>query len=276
MVMIRTLAAADVPFGHLPPPFHLLLFSTDSTMVQQADAAGIDGIIVDWEDRGKDVRQAGADTEINHDTRADLKRVRAISRAPIICRVNATCESTAEEIEAAIACGATEVLLPMVRAASEVDAVIELVGGRCGVGILVETVAAVERARDFGQLPLARVYVGLNDLAIERRSASIFEAITDGTVDRLREIFSVPFGFGGLTLPDRGHPVPCRLLIDEMVGLRCQFSFLRRSFHRDIRGRAVSEGLRLIREALADAHSRLGSQVAHDHDVLKAVVMARV
>ena len=120
------------------------------------------------------------------------------------------------------------------------------------------------------------MYVGLNDLAIERRSASIFEAITDGTVDRLREIFSVPFGFGGLTLPDRGHPVPCRLLINEMVRLNCHFSFLRRSFHRDIRGRPVSEGLRLIREALADAHSRLGGQVFRDHDMLKAVVMARV
>ena len=98
---------------------------------------------------------------------------------------------------------------------------IEAVGGRCGVGVLVETVAAVEAVEELALLPLSRVYVGLNDLSIDRGTASLFDAIADGTVERVVSAFDVPFGFGGLTEPELGDPVPCRLLIAEMARLRC-------------------------------------------------------
>jgi hypothetical protein len=246
--------------------FDLFLFSTDPALIREAVAAGVDGIIVDWEERGKPERQASADTEINHDTPEDLRRVRQATSARVICRINGVCETTEDEIETAIGEGADEILLPMVRAAREVEAVLELVDDRCDVGILTETEAAVRRIESFAGLPLSRVYVGLNDLSIERGAANIFTAVADGTVARVRSRVTVPFGFGGLTLPEGGRPIPCRLLMSEMTRLHCQFSFLRRSFRRDSRGRPLADVVGTIRAALAESRQR--SLVAVEYDRL--------
>jgi len=68
--------------------FELLLFSTDPAFIEEAVAAGVDGIVVDWEVAGKRRRQAGADTEINADTVEDLMRVRSWVEARVLCRIN--------------------------------------------------------------------------------------------------------------------------------------------------------------------------------------------
>jgi hypothetical protein len=255
-----------------PRRFELLLFATDPAVVRAAVAAGVDGIIVDWERRGKSERQAAADTQINHDTPDDLRRVRAATGAPIICRINGVGLGTRDEIETAVDAGADEILLPMVRTPDEVAGVIDIVGHRVGVGMLVETVDAVANAPAFAALPLTRVYVGLNDLAIERGSANLFAAVTDGTVERLRGLFTMPFGFGGLTLPDRGYPVPCRLLMSEMARLGCGFSFLRRSFYRDTRDIPMPDAVRAIRDGLAAAAARPANAGVDDREHLRRAV----
>ena len=252
--------------------FELVLFSTDPVLIRQAVAAGVDSIIVDWEYIGKEQRQAFADTQINYDTLEDLRRVRACTEAKVICRINGYGKTTAEEVEQAVKAGTDEILIPMVRTLEEVETVLEQVGGRCGVGILVETDAAVDLARELARLPLSRVYVGLNDLAIERNKLNIFTALVDGTVEGIRPIFAVPFGFGGLTLPERGYPIPCRLLIGEMARLGCHYSFLRRSFHRDIRGCDMAAEIAHLLGALKEAQLRSPEDVARDrHELEKAV-----
>ena len=252
--------------------FELLLFATDEAFVQPAVDAGVDGIIVDWEQRGKAARQASADTQINHDTPEDLRRVRRATTARVICRINAVGETTEREIEIAVDAGADEILLPMVRSAHEVESVIDLVGERCGVGILIETVTAVNRAATFADLPLTRVFVGLNDLAIERNATNPFTPVSDGTLAYLRRSVRVPFGFGGLTLPASGHPIPCRLLMGEMARLGCHFSLLRRSFYRDARGRSLPDVVRQIRQGLAQARARVPVEVARDRQALEQAV----
>jgi hypothetical protein len=244
--------------------FELLLFSTDPAIIGQATGAGVSGIIVDWEHIGKPDRQAGCDTQINYDTPDDLRRVRACTCAPVLCRINRFGDTTAEEVEAAIGAGADELFLPMVRTPDEVEAVLERVRGRCGVAILVETMAAVRLADQLAKLPLTRVYVGLNDLAIDRKSPNIFTALADGTVESVRRAFRVPFGFGGLTVPDRGAPVPCRLLIGEMIRIGCSFSFLRRSFLRDVRGRDFNVEIQRIKKAIDLARKRPVEAVDRD------------
>ncbi len=89
---------------------------------------------------------------------------------------------------------------------------LELVRDRVGLGILIETVAGAQIADQLGQLPLCRVYVGLNDLAIQRKTKSIFTPLVDGTLSKIRENIRGPFGFGGLTLPELGKPIPCRVV----------------------------------------------------------------
>lgn len=252
--------------------FSLTLFSTDCNFIAEAVAAGIDEILVDCEHIGKGERQRQADTEINYATVEELRRVRTCTNARVICRINSFGNQTSGEIEEAIDAGANEIMLPMVRTTTEVEVVLKRVDQRCGVGILVETVAATKQVADLGKLPLSRVYVGLNDLAIERCTPSIFSALPDGTVERIRPFFEVPFGFGGLTLPQFGEPIPCRLLIAEMTRLNCHFSFLRRSFYRDIRGRDVTVEVPKLRNAIAQARYRSPEHVQQDKNELARLI----
>ncbi|MFI5180948.1 MAG: hypothetical protein ACHQPI_06130 [Thermoanaerobaculia bacterium] len=252
--------------------FQLLLFSTDPEAVSRHTEAGVDGFIVDWESKGKDVRQAGADTEINHDTPEDLERVRGATNARILCRLNQPGPWTPGEIEEAVAGGADELLIPMVRSPREVLEAIRLAAGRCRVGILVETLEAVRCAAELARLPISRAYVGLNDLSIERKSRSIFEPLTDGLVDGIRPFFAVPFGLAGLTIPDYGRPIPCRLLIGEMARLSCSFSFLRRSWRRDTAGRDPRVEVPRLRAAIEKAGRRNAAEIARDRAELIAAL----
>jgi hypothetical protein len=236
----------------MPEPFELLLFADRVALAPAAESAGIDAVVVDWECRGKQERQCGYDTQVNGQTVEFLHRVRWATAINVICRINRFGAWTADEIDAAVDGGADEILLPMVRTADEVSRTLDMVRGRCRFGILVETNDAVRHAAALGRFPLARAYVGLNDLSIDRGHGNIFSAVADGTVDTVRDHFTAPFGFGGLTLPDRGSPVPCHLLIAEMVRLRCSFSFLRRSFLRDVRVEDFAQATRSIRAAIAE------------------------
>ncbi|WP_448593148.1 aldolase/citrate lyase family protein [Thermoflexus hugenholtzii] len=252
--------------------FDLFLFSTDPDRIRLAVAGGAAGVVVDWEHIGKAERQAGFDTQINHDTPEDLQRVRACTTARVLCRINAFGPWTQKEIEAAVQAGADEILLPMVRSVEEVEQALEWIGGRCGLGILIETREAVAICERLARLPLTRAYLGLHDLAIERRTPNPFRAISDGIVERVRSAFPIPFGFAGLTLPDRGFPIPCRLLIAEMARLGCSFSFLRRSFLRDIVGRDPRVEIPRILEALREAFREpLSALEAQHQELLRAI-----
>jgi len=227
----------------------LVFFEHRTAPIRHAIAAGLETFIVDWEWRGKNERQKTASTEIDPGDLDDLATaVAAAGPGRVHCRLNSLGEWTPREVDEAIAAGAGCLLLPMVRTPREAEAFLELVGGRSRAGILVETVAAVEAARELAELPLERIYVGLNDLAIERGIDNIFEAVADGTVERLREIFAGrEFGFGGVTVVDRGEPIPARLLLAEMERLGTTFSFCRRSFKRDMAGRDMAAELEKIR-----------------------------
>ena len=235
--------------------------------------SGLTGVVVDWEYLGKDNRQAGADTQINLNTPEDLQEIHKNTTAYILCRINQVGAGTKSEIEQAITHGADEIILPMVRHTDQVQAAIEIAAGRIGVGIILETMAATLVLKELANLPISRVYIGLNDLAIERRTENIFSAVSDGLVEEIREHFRhIPFGFAGLTLPEAGYPIPCRLLIAEMTRLDSDFSFLRRSFHRDIAGRDVCLQVPLILEALNAARTRTSAQVEIDRiDLYEAI-----
>lgn len=252
--------------------FELLLFTCNEDMAHDAVSGGVDGIIIDWEFRGKSERQKGADTQINRDTLENLNRVRAATDGRIIVRINGFGPTTADEINLAIDAGAQEIMLPMVTTIEEVDKTFDLVRDRAQVGILIETLRAVEIADRLGRLPLRRVYVGLNDLAIQRRSSNIFTALTDGVVETALKNIARPIGFGGLTLPDLGSPLPCRLLIAEMARMRTHFSFLRRSFLSDVAGRSLSDAVFRIKTAMTAARNRTGAEIAVDRsDLITAV-----
>jgi hypothetical protein len=236
---------------------------------------GATGVIVDWERRGKRRRQAACDTQINADTPDDLAAVRAATGGRVVCRVNGWGRWSPGEIDLALTLGADEVLLPMVRRSDEVDAALECVAGRCGLGILVETSDAVRRADELLQRPLRRVYVGLNDLMIDRGSGPLFAALVDGTVERLSQSTAaagIPFGVAGLTVPEGGHPVPCRLLAGELARLGASFTFLRRSFYADTAGRDVGAEVPRVLAMMDDVRRRHPDQVAEDRAKFEVAV----
>ncbi len=241
-------------------------------MIRSSVAAGVDSIVVDWENQGKLERQSGRDTEINSHTVQDLRLVRAATSAKVICRINAFDEYTPLEVEYAVMGGADEILLPMVRRPEELAQTIAMAAGRCGVGLMVETSDAIQCAGELGRFELSRVYVGLHDLSIDRATPNLFTPLIDGTLESLRPHFRAPFGFGGLTLPERGSPIPCRLLMGEMARLRCSHSFLRRSFWADTAGRDLKVELPRIQAALMAAGNRSSGQIQQDREELVEAV----
>ena len=124
--------------------------------------------------------------------------------------------------------------------------------------------------------PLSRLYVGLNDLMIDRRSPTLFAALVDGTVERVRGAVParIPFGVAGLTLPERGYPVPCRLLAAELARLDAAFTFLRRSFIADVAGRDLAVELPRVVGAVAAARRRPPHRQAADRAELERWVAA--
>ncbi|WP_242471273.1 aldolase [Blastococcus sp. TML/C7B] len=183
----------------------------------------------------------------------------------LVCRINGYGPWTPDEVDDAVARGADEILLPMVRTVEEVDRTLDVVAGRCGLGILVETQHAVDRAVDLARRPLSRIYVGLNDLRIDRRSTELFRPLVDGTVEAVRAAtVSQPFGVGGLTLPGGGFPVSADLLAAELVRTGTEFTFLRRSFTADMAGRDPFTEVPRLLGSLAELRGSAPAAVAEN------------
>lgn len=249
----------------------LILFETERSAAARALEAGVDGLIVDLERSGKHRRQEGADTEINEHRPEDLELSRELGARLRYCRLEGPGCWRPEQVEEVIGRGATHLLLPMVERPEQVATLLERVAGRAAVGILVETVAAVGEAAALAALPIFGAFVGLNDLAIERRSRSLFAALADGTVERVREAFAgKEFGFAGVTVVDRGEPLPARLLLAEMARLGATFAFLRRSFRRDLLGRDAHFEIRRVRETWAELLARPAAAIESDRRALAA------
>jgi hypothetical protein len=253
----------------MTPHFELCLFTVDCDLVRQASSCGVDAIIVDWEWRGKEERQKNFNTQINYHTLDDLKAVAKIATIPIICRINQVGSNTKKEIEQAISNGAGELLIPMIRTKEEVEKALDWVKNRAKVGVLLETNAAINIALEISSLPLSRMYVGLNDLSIENQRRNLFIPLINGQIDKFRPQISRPFGFGGLTFPNLGYPIPCQLLIDAMVRFDCHFSFLRRAFLKDTGGKNIGSAISQIRQAIDYSRQKSREQMLSSQSELK-------
>ncbi|MEZ5645123.1 MAG: hypothetical protein R3E94_19965 [Burkholderiaceae bacterium] len=251
----------------------LFLFETSAPGAAAMHHAGVQHLLVDWEYMGKTERQQGFDTEIAPQDRNTLRDIVRSTTGPVWCRINRSGEHTRREIEEAIEAGASGLFLPMVQHPSEVEAFLGMIDGRCESGILVETTQAMTHLGSLAKFPLSRVYFGLNDFAISRSAHFIFRAVLDGSVQRAREAFEgIPFGFAGVTAIDRGSPVPCAWLVEEMERLGCQFSFMRRSFRRDVRQVSPGELVDGVQAYWRQCRARDPATRQSDHHRLHALL----
>lgn len=253
----------------------LLLFALDDTLAAGAAAAGIDAVVVDLERRGKVERQVGFDTDISVHTLDDVGRIRELTELPLVVRVDGPGPGLATRLADAVAAGADELLVPMIADAEEAAACLRAAPADVPVGVLVERRSAVADAARIGQLPLARVYVGLMDLMVERGASSPFTAFVDHTVDRVRSATRGRFGVGGVTAPGYGSPVPARILAGELVRVGADFTFLRRSFRTAVLDRGLQSATAEVLELLTDLEARDAGGVAADRRAFEqAVAMA--
>ncbi len=233
-------------------PFELIAFFSNIEDANILVKSGIDGIIVDWERKGKELRQQLYNTQVNQHSKEDLNAVSKLEIPNIICRLNPQSKVNSEEIITAIDLGANEIIIPMVRLTREVENVLEIVQDRAKTSIMLETTAGIAAIDQLNKLPLERIYIGLNDLSIELNSRNLFGPVTDGMLDTIRPKISNKFGFGGLTHPQMGSPIPCKVLIEEMKRLGATYGILRRSFYKDALGHTIPNILYELRKEFSD------------------------
>jgi hypothetical protein len=266
-------AIAECAAPSRPGDLELVVFEHDLARAAALHEAGLRSFMVDHENRGKERRQFGADTEINAAPLSAIGPLARLRGAFVHCRIDSWSEGGEHDVDVAIGEGAGRIYLPMAVGRAEVEAFLRKVDGRAEAAILIETCEAVDNVGQFADLPLDAVFVGLNDLAISRKETFIFSSLRDGVVDRVRAALpEVKLGFAGVTCVDKGRPIPCRLLMSELAALRADFSFMRRSFKADIVGRSVAEEVTRIADLWRTLQERSPKQVFTDRAALHSLI----
>lgn len=199
-----------------------------------AESVGVDRIFIDLETIGKQERQGGMDTVQSHHTLADVAVIRdVLSKSELLVRSNPIHAGSRKEIDTIVANGADIVMLPYFKTVNEAAKFIDLVGRRCKTCLLVETAEAVEKMDAILELEgIDEVHIGLNDLHLAYHKAFMFELLTDGTVERLRDKIlakGIPYGFGGIARLGAGA-LPAESVIKEHYRLDSTRAILSRSF----------------------------------------------
>jgi len=249
------------------PDLDLFLFTSDPVMAAAAEAAGVDGVVIDWESKGKAARQLGYDTDTGGDSEADLHAVTSrLRRGRVLVRVDAAPELMPRHVEAALRGGATSLMLPVAETPDDVRRFLDVVAGRARTIVQIETQRLVDHCAQLNEMEWDTAYIGLNDLMISRGGRWIWEPFADGTIS---EIFAkLPgrrIGFGGVTVIGGGRPLPFTALLGEMARMGCAMSFLRRTFKTEIIGRDMPTEITAIRAVWRALRQRCPEAIERDH-----------
>lgn len=214
----------------------LMLITNDVEIATHAVDCGVDRLFVDMETRGKEERQGHLDTHRAEHTPDDVRRLRAaLPGAEILTRVNPLYHGSGDEVNSLIAAGADYLMLPMFRTAEEVSEFLDLVAGRAGVTLLLETPQALVRIDEIleHRARIDEIHVGLNDLHLGMGLDFMFELLAGGLIEYLAgkiHAAGVRFGFGGIARIGEGM-VPAELVLGEHVRLGSALVILSRAFH---------------------------------------------
>jgi len=246
----------------------LLQITNDPAFARRCEALGGFRLFVDLERLGKAERQAGRNTFISAHALDDVSTIRdAVNHTPVMVRVNPVHEGTAAEVEAVLARGANQLMLPMFRRAADLRSFTDIVDGRVPVVGLLETGEALASLEDWLGTPgLSEVFVGLNDLHLSLRQRFMFEPLARGLVDQVAagaRARGLRFGFGGIARLDEGL-LPGRDVLGEHLRLGSGSVILSRTFHRTGEADNFEAEVARLREAEETLRSRTPEQVAQD------------
>ena len=241
-------------------PLKLMYITPRPEIAQIAQETGVDRIFVDMEYIGKSARQGGMDTVQSHHTPEDIKRIKAVQTSfELLVRCNPMhdktddYESSEEEIDGIVACGADVIMLPYFKTAREVARFLDAVNGRAKTMLLFETPESVENVDEILSLRgIDEVFVGLNDLSLGYGMKFMFQLLADGTVEALCNTFrkkGLPYGFGGIAALGKGM-LPAEYVIKEHYRLGSTCAILSRSFCNTSLITDISEVEQIFKEGL--------------------------
>jgi hypothetical protein len=243
------------------------LFTTDLPLALDAERAGVNGIIVDWETRGKHLRQKNHALEINLDTPQDVDKLSKALKIPVIVRINPLSSQTYSEVKCAINNGAKIIMLPMASDIQEVKEFLNIVGRDAKTIIQVETPSLASQAANLTALDWDYVYIGLNDLMVASGKRSIWEAIFDGTAESIcNQLRGRVYGFGGSTILGGGEPIINVLILQELLRLGGSISVMRRTFKKELLDRDFAVEMNSLKEFIKNCERRGPKAIEYDHE----------
>ena len=216
---------------------NFIQITNDPDFAAFAVRCGVTRLMVDLEQHGKMERQGGLGTFISDHRPEDVAPVHhAAPQAALIVRLNPLHAGSREEIEQAVAAGASHLMLPMFRRVAEVADFVALAAGRAKTIALLETRGALDSVEQWAVLRgLDEVYIGLNDLHRDLGMRFMFEPLAAGVVDRVAAVAKRAgkrFGFGGIARLDEGL-LPGRVVLGEHLRLGSTSVILSRTFNRE-------------------------------------------
>ncbi len=216
-------------------PIKLMFITNQPSVAQEAESAGIDRIFVDLEILGKKERQGHLDTVISSHSIEDISVIRKVLKnSELLVRTNPIHNSIKEEIDEVISRGADILMLPMFKAAEEVELFISHVSGRAVTSLLLETPQALARIDEILAVRgIDEIHIGLNDLHLGMGLNFMFEPLSGGLVEYLIEKIKskgIRCGFGGVARIGQGV-LPADLILAEHYRLGSEMVILSRQFH---------------------------------------------
>lgn len=199
-----------------------------------AQECGVERIWIDLETLGKEERQHNMNTVKSHHTINDIYLIdREISSSKILVRVNPLHYGSFLEINSVIKAGADFVMLPMWKSAEAVKRFLEIVNGRAGTVLLLETKEAVECLDQVLEISgIDEIHIGLNDLHLSYGMSFMFEPLANGLVESICQKINkkgIKYGFGGIARLGEGM-LPAEKIIMEHYRLGSTRAILSRSF----------------------------------------------
>lgn len=255
--------------------FSLIYFTADPQKASQAFGAGVSAVLVDCENKGKENRQNGFNTEINYNTPSDILAVRKnCPEGTILCRVNsAKSDKFSEEVEAAFNAGANGIILPMTESSDDIQKALDAIKGRGSLTIMIETESGFKNIDSLISENIDSIYVGLNDLSISRGGTQLFAPLVDKTIQEIVQKSPVPVGVGGVTDPLLGFPISSDDIIKEYERLGVKFSVLRRSFEEAAKQDSMINIIDRIHDSYLLASKRSHKEKRADSDKFRQTIL---
>ena len=217
--------------------FHFYLFTNKKKIAKKAHKAGVDTLVVDLETLGKEKRQRNFNSWKTTHIIDDINHIKeAIPDCKLMVRINPFNVSTKLEIDEVISRGADEIMLPMFKKIDEVNRFIDYTNSRASVVLLVETSEALDSIFEITKLKgIYRIHIGLNDLHIDKGYKFMFQAFSEGILEKSCSIMKkkgINFGIGGIARAGEGLISP-DLILGEHVRLGSNSAILSRTFFRN-------------------------------------------